>query len=530
MVMLETNEDEVRSILQNLNTDSATRCDGISTKLLKMINHTIVPIVTKLTNLCIESGTFPNALKMSIINPIFKAGDRNSITNYRPIPILPALSMIVEKIMNRRLLAYLEKENILSNNQFGFRAGKSTSNAVGELAEFVGTNIDKKNKCIGVFLDLAKAFDTVSVPILLSKMDNIGIRGTSLDLFKDYLTNRKQQVKIGNKCSKGCSCCQYGVPQGSVLGPTLFLLYINDLCDLNIKHGKLYTFADDTALIFHGKTWEKAQKNAESGLRRAAEWFTENLLTLNATKTKYILFSNTKRTLPLDNTFKIQLHSCLDSDQSNCGCPTLERTKTIKYLGVLLDEHLTWVPHINLVAGRTRKLIFIFKKLRHVADYPLLKTIYYALAQSILSYCITTWGGARKTHLKTLEKAQRSLLKVIKFKHYRYSTVALYSECDVLSIRQLFVLETIKSQHKRLPYDKDFLKKKRRAHRVCPSLQFKTSFIAKFQCNIGPLLYNKINNILNIYPLNHYECKKILTSWLKSKTYEEIEDLLEVTK
>lgn len=523
MAMLETSEEEVEAILMNLNSNSATGWDDIPTKLLKMLKAIVVPVMTRITNSCIETGVFPEVFKTSLIHPIYKTGDRNCVGNYRPISVLPALSKIVEKILNKRLISYLEKENILSTNQFGFRAGRSTADAVLELTEYVATHIDKQNKCIGVFLDLAKAFDTVSVSILLNKMEQLGIRGTSLKIFKDYLKNRKQRVKLANYYSNDVVCCEYGVPQGSVLGPTLFLLYINNLCDLDINSGRLFTFADDTSIVFHGRTWDEAKSNTETGLNRIAKWLNRNLLTLNTTKTKFILFGNTIRSLPPENNFKIQLHTCQYNNQNKCNCTFLDRTKTIKYLGVLLDEKLTWVPHINLLAERTRRLIYIFKKLRHVADYTLLKNVYTALAESILTYCISSWGGARKTHLINLERAQRALLKVIKFKPFRYPTVDLYSECDVLTVRQLYIKNIIIYQHKKLIYDDAIAN--RRTHKVCPTIRIKTSYIQKFQCYTGPMLYNNLNKILNIYPLNIYECKIKLVEWLKTQEYNKIESL-----
>ncbi|CAF4748862.1 unnamed protein product [Pieris macdunnoughi] len=354
-------------------------------------------------------------------------------------------------------------------------------------------------------------------------MEQVGIRGTSLKIFKDYLKSRKQREKLANDYSDDAVCCEYGVPQGSVLGPTLFLLYINNLCDLDIKTGRLFTFADDTSIVFHGRTLDEAKLNTETGLNKIAKWLNHNLLTLNTTKTKFILFGNTVRSLPIGNDFGIQLHTCQYNVQNECNCTFLDRTRIVKYLGVLLDERLTWVPHINLLAGRIRRPICIFRKLRHVADHKLIKNVYTALAESILSYCISSWGGARKTHLIEVERAQRTLLKVIKFKPFRYPTVDLYSECDVLTVRQLYIKNIIIYQHKKLIYDDAIAN--RRTHRVCPTTQAKTSYLQKFQCYTGPMLYNRLNKILNIYPLNIYECKIKLVEWLKTQKYNEIENL-----
>ncbi|CAG9121615.1 unnamed protein product [Plutella xylostella] len=217
--------------------------------------------------MCFKNGVFPDLFKKSLIHPIHKGGNRDVVGNYRPISVLPALSKILEKLMNSRLTNYLEKENLISNSQFGFRAGRSTEDAVSSLTEYIVDLLDNKRKCIGIFLDLAKAFDTVSIPILLSKMENIGIRGQSLEIFSDYLTNRTQRVKIGNLTSSDLPVT-FGVPQGSVLGPSLFLIYINELCLHTPVNGRIFSFADDTALVYEGETWMEARNNAETGLQK----------------------------------------------------------------------------------------------------------------------------------------------------------------------------------------------------------------------------------------------------------------------
>lgn len=530
MVMLEATEEEVESIIINLKTDSAMGWDGISTKIIKMTRNIIVPLLTRIANLSIRTGVFPNVFKISVVHPIHKAGSRDCVSNYRPISVLPVLSKILEKIFNKRLLLYLEKQQIIAHNQFGFRAGRSTAQAVTELTNLVAHHIDSKNKCIGVFLDLAKAFDTVSVPILINKMERIGIRGKVLDLFKDYLNNRSQRVTIDGIYSPDAQV-SFGVPQGSVLGPTLFLIYINCLCSLTIQNCRIFTFADDTALIFYGSTWDEVRQYAEIGLHKTAKWLSQNLLTLNISKTKFITFANTEKSLKPAQNLKIKIHSCQSTDhQYTCDCGYLDRVKTVKYLGILLDEKFTWCPYIDLLAGRTRKLIYVFKKLRHVADIGLRKNVYFVLAQSILAYCITSWGGARKTHLIKLERAQRALLKVMNFKHFRYPTADLYSECDVLTIRQLFVKETVLLQHQKLKFIDTPTVASRRIDRVCPTVAYKTAFIEKFQCYLGPMLYNKLNKIIKMYPLNQHSCKKVLISWLKSQSYESVENLFAILK
>ncbi|CAH2095676.1 unnamed protein product [Euphydryas editha] len=345
---------------------------------------------------------------------------------------------------------------------------------------------------------------------------------------ESYLSNRKQRVKIGDLTSADVQVT-YGVPQGSVIGPTLFLIYINPLCSLKLDHCRIFTFADDTAMIFYGKTWQDVRTKAEEGLRIATRWLQANILTLNESKTKFLTFGTSKATLPEDN-FTIKIHGCRDIIAQSCQCTEIERLHTIKYLGVLVDETLTWKPHIELIAERVRKLIYIFRYLRQVADSNLIKTVYFALAQSILSFCLLAWGGANKTNMIVIERAQRALLKVMTFKPYKFSTWELYTECEVLSVRKLFILQTILAQHKKVSYTASKKYSSRRIKNVCPALRVRTTFIKKFQCFIGPHLYNKMNKILSINSLNQYDCKHKIINWLKSLSYDEVENLFKIVR
>ncbi|CAG9137934.1 unnamed protein product [Plutella xylostella] len=348
---------------------------------------------------------------MANVCPIYKSGDKNDVTNYRPISLLTSLSKILEKVVNNQLLKFLEKESLLHDHQFGFRRGRSTEDAVANLVDHVAKKLDSGERCVGVFLDLAKAFDTVSRPILLKKMASYGIQGLALDWFRSYLSDRKQRIGINNTFSE-LKTIGFGVPQGSVLGPTLFLLYINDLNQISLPNATTFSFADDTAVIFHGHSWEDVVALAELGMRRIATWLQCNLLTLNATKTKYLAFHITERTAPT-KTINIKIHQCSrDRAGSPCNCPQLERVSYLKYLGVVLDDRLVWDKQIEAVRGRIRKLTFCFKQLKMIANKDLIRLTYTALVQSILTYCIVVWGGAGVSYMIAAERAQRFVLKI----------------------------------------------------------------------------------------------------------------------
>lgn len=520
--LLDTDVNEINSIINSLDSNCATGWDNIPTKLLKLNREYLAPIICHLTNTCFHSATFPKDLKKSIITPVYKSGDRANISNYRPISVLTSLSKIVEKLLNNRLLKYLEHFNILSENQFGFRKGLSTEDAIAKLTSIIIDSVDHAKKCLVIFLDLKKAFDTVSTTTLLKRLESIGIRGIPLNLFASYLSERKQCVKVDDMISDECDVT-FGVPQGSVLGPTLFLIYINNLTKLLIQNGKIISYADDTAIIFTEDTWDIVHKIAEEGLYEINKWLRHNMLTLNYTKTNYMCFTKTVKTQP-SNLHKIKIHDC-DMSDTNCTCLPIRKVNNIRYLGVIVDQRLSWNSHIELIMSRTRKLIYIFRELRHVAKKDLLIRIYKALAESILCYCITIWGGAIKTKLIDLERAQRALLKVMFLKNKRFATQELYSLSDLLSIRKLYILHAVLKKHTSINYDPSPLNR-RRKYCVATCDPVKSIFAMRQYPSQSTYLYNIINKRIDIYSLNKHLCKNKLKKLLNTLTYDETEMLL----
>lgn len=223
----------------------------------------------------------------------------------------------------------------------------------------------------------------------------------------------------------------------------------------------------------------------------------------------------------------IKAHYCNFESGLQCSCSSLGKSKLVKYLGVLLDENLSWSPHIDMISCRTRKLIWTFKNLRHVANFETLQNVYYALAQSIISYCIGVWGGACKSYMIKLERAQRSLLKTMMFKPFRFPTKLLYEECKFLTVRQLYILHTVSWLHSHTNFDRNSYLNKRTIRHVNIPDTCRTVFAQRQRASLSAFLYNKLNKQLNFYPLSLHECKCKIRKWLLSLNYEQTEKLTE---
>lgn len=518
-----TDPAEINSYINQLQENKAPGIDGISNKLIKQIKDCILEPLTSIFNQSLCDGEFPQNWKTACVSPIYKSGDKYSPDNYRPISLLGIFSKLLEKIMNKRLMQYLESNNLLSNFQFGFRQNKCTNDATSLLTAKIASYLDHNQSCVGVFLDLAKAFDTVSITVLLKKLEKTGIRGTTLNWFRSYLSDRSQCVKVG-KYQSSVKPIKFGVPQGSILGPTLFLLYINDIHQLEIPNADIICYADDTVLLFKDANWYEVLKAAEHGMSIVAQWLRLNLLTLNAKKTTYICFHKTGTSAPPRTTKTLKIHTCGYRDVT-CNCESICKTDAIKYLGVFIDQNLNFKKHIAHTSNRVRSTINIVRQLRDCASIDLLRTIYFALCQSLITYCIDCWGGASKTYLLEVERAQRSVLKVMLKKPYRYPTNSLYAESSVLSVRQLFILNQALKVHNKLNSEKYTCNLSRRSYFVnLPKV--KTAFAKRFSPFIEINTYNKLSKKCSLKNLSPIEAKLKVKQWLATLCYEETEMLL----
>ena len=349
-----------------------------------MVKSDISRSLACIFNESITLSTFPDKLKWARVIPIYKKGAHNEPSNYRPISLLSVFGKLFEKLMFKRLYEYLDNLNTFYPVQFGFREKHST-NALISMTESIKSTIDNGDYGCGVFNDLKKAFDTVNHSILLKKMEHYGIRGIALNWFTSYLSNRKQYVSVNGHTSEhlNISC---GVPQGSVLGPLLFLIYINDLPNVT-RHLSFYLFADDTNIYFEAKDLETLQKIMKRELRHVKKWLEANKLALNVEKTNFVVFHSPAKKVTELVILKF-------------GCKKITGASHVKFLSVLLDETLSWRSHLVELSRKLARSVSIFYKLRHYVPLDILISIYYALFYPFLTYGIVVWGATYENLLK----------------------------------------------------------------------------------------------------------------------------------
>lgn len=436
--------------INSLKNGAAGGGDDVAVNMVKRNHRYLLTPLKHLVNGVFGCGVFPAVFKNSIVIPVYKSGSKTEINNYRPIALTSTISKIIEKCIKLRLCNFLETENLLSNAQFGFRRGRNTEDAIAEVTDFIVSGFNEGLKTLAVFLDLSKAFDTVKHHILLEKLKNYGIRGSAQNLFRTYLENRTQVVKIGNSASSARRV-ECGVPQGTVLGPILFLIYVNSLTSVDIV-SKILCFADDTVLLIRDRTWQDAFDGCERTMSKIKQWLDSNLLTLNTEKTSFLAFSKTARGLPDRNSIKLHKFDCRFDDTCDCELEIM-RKDNVKYLGVYFDQCMTWHNHVQYVNQKLRNLLFRFYELREVVAQKTLKVYYQALVESVINYGITAWGAACDSVLQPLIITQKYILKVMLFKGKRFSTELLFRESGLLNIRQLYIKNVIRFSSRNKKYN-----------------------------------------------------------------------------
>ena len=430
--------EELLKVIINLKPKSSTGHDGISTVLLKYIAHDILHILTVIINQSLNTGIFPDSLKIAKITPIFKKENPHITDNYRPISLLPSISKIFEKVVYTQIYDYFTENNLLYDSQYGFRKFHSTEFAALEMTDKISTQLDEGKLPMAIFLDLSKAFDTIDHKILIDKLSYYGISGNSLNWFQSYLSNRKQFVDYNGELSSYANVTT-GVPQGSILGPLLFIIYMNDVVKITNKfHSILY--ADDTSLIEPIGTFniniefdcDAVSDAINKELNEITDWLALNKLSLNSKKTKMMIFHHRQKNIS-------NLIPKLYINGSR-----IERVNEFNFLGTMLDEHLSWKSHTQKIASKIAIAIGNINRLKKFLPRDILKTIYNALIQPHLNFSILLWGQ----NIKRITKLQKWAVRAITCSKYNAHTDPIFKKLNILKVKDIYKLTALKFHYK----------------------------------------------------------------------------------
>lgn len=503
IVLAPATEHELSNIMRNLKNNAAAGYDDIKPAAVKYVMDIICSPLTHVINCMLEQGVFPEALKLARVCPVHKGGTDYTFNNYRPISVLPVMSKIFETVINVRVDGFVQKYSIMSDVQYGFRKKRSCEEALLSIKHEIINNIEQRLYTIGLFLDLRKAFDSVSHAILLTKIYDCGIRGTAHDLIRSYLQNRYQYVSINNSKSTKLKILQ-GVPQGSILGPLLFNLYINDLAYIPYSQSVIM-YADDTNVFFAGKSLQMLQISINNYLKLLMSWLHSNQLQLNVNKTKYIIFA------PINKPINFKLAILFQNVQ-------IEQVEAHKFLGIWFRGDMSWTTHVEKLSAELSKITGCFNKIRDLIPLWLKKVLYYSMFYSRLTYCMLVWGTTYSKNYQKLIILQKRVLRC--FENYTgrlrdLRTHDLFIKHNLLKANQMYYYRIFQHIKKNKLYTAKSPQSKcryslRNETRVIP--KFRTAYgrqhigyqVPHLINHLSPLDFNTMSKkSMKLYIINH---------------------------
>ena len=429
----------MHDIIKNLK-NKATLDTKIGPLKIANSNFMFTDAIAKVVTASFQEGVFPQQLKLARVVPVFKSGSKCDESNYRPISLLHAFSKIFEKLMHNRVTQFMENNKSLHDMQFGFRAGRSCEHALLTATNSILHSLNKNQVSLLLLIDFSKAFDMVEHSILIKKLANYGIRGNTLEWFKSYLSDREQFVYV-NGTKSSTKKIKYGVPQGSILGPLLFVIYINDLPNI-YQLAKFVLYADDANIIVSGETVSDVMRQLSELAPALVRWVECNGLKLNLKKTNYMIFS--KQHIPgVQNVF--------------INGTRIERKPEARFLGVIMDEKLTWAKHIKAMRIKMNRYIGIMYKLKSLLPLKARLQIYHSFVQSHLNFCPLVWGFAAKSHIETLFSGQKKGLRATApgFNRDYYKegvmpthTKPFFAKYNILSVHNIIAINALLFMHK----------------------------------------------------------------------------------
>ena len=423
-----TDPVEVLNIINKLKNKKSVGHDNIPVHTLKYVATEIASPLSYIINLMLNTGTFPTMLKAAlIIKPIYKKGEKTSIKNYRPVALLNNISKIFEKIINERLISFLEGEGLLSDSQNGFRRKKSTIRAIYQALYKVLESLNTGKFTVAMCLDLSKAFDSVDHRVLLAKLEKYGVRGKANELIRSYLTDRKQSViasdKNATRITSGWETIRRGVPQGSILGPLLYIIYTNELPSITKN---TVSFADDTTVIFATDSEEDESEVVLSTLTLLENWFSINNLLLNVEKTKLIKFN-----------YQIKHVETAYQDDTK----SLKTVTTTTFLGLELDHRLDWRHHTNKLSKKVAGYCYALKVLSSNVNSEAAIMAYHAYVHSRLRYGIIFWArGVEANRIFLLQK--RCIRNIFNLRSIE-TCKPKFIDTKILTLQSLYIYEAV---------------------------------------------------------------------------------------
>ena len=424
------NDETVSKIMKKQKPKLSCGLDGINNKLVKTCHEELAKPMRIIINKSIDTGIVPQAYKIGRIIPLYKKGNAGDCGNYRPVSLLSALSKILEKVICTQMMAYLNKQNLLCPDQFGFRPKSQTNHVIQKLMNHISQNATENKPTIATFLDLSKAFDCLQYDKLFKKLESLGFQNTTINWFKDYLHDREQIVDLEGTLSK-TEKVNLGVPQGSILGPILFLLYINDV-NKSETNAIFTKFADDTTVIATGKDIAEATKNMNDYMVNVDKWFSQNKLNLNPSKTRYMVFNTNKKDQDADKTELVKIRGEYLQRVWRKG-----KEKAFKLVGVWIDEQLKWGEHITAVKKKVNSAVYNLSQAGNNVSIKNKIMLYMGLVQSHLVFGSPFWGTAKKTRLQPLFIAQKRAIRKIYNLKYRDHTHEYFVKSNILKLQEL---------------------------------------------------------------------------------------------